>query len=66
MSATTGLADSATSNFDATTPPKASQLDPSLLGKLLVDLDKEVEEIKSSSDVDLEGIMTFQRAANYL
>lgn len=66
MPATTGLADSATSKFDSTTPPKNSQLDPSLVGQLLVNLDNEVEALKGNKEIDLEGIMTFQRAANYL
>lgn len=66
MAATTGLADAANTNFDATTPPKDSQLDRSVVGQLLVNLDKDVDALKAGKDVDLEGIMTFQRAANYL
>lgn len=50
--------------YDATTPPKASQLDPKLVGKLLVDLRSEIDHLKSSYDV--QAVMDFQRAANYL
>lgn len=62
--ATTGLADAAASKFDATTPPKPSLL-PAGVGKLLVNLDSQVSELKGS-DYDIEGVMDFQRAANYL
>lgn len=62
--ATTGLADSASTKYDATTPPKASQLDPGVVGKLLVDLSADIDKIKKSFDID--GVMDFQRAANYL
>jgi hypothetical protein len=64
--ATTGLAASKGSSFDATTPTKASSLSPDVAGKLLVNLDREVAALKESKDFDLEGLMTFQRVANYL
>lgn len=65
--ATTGLADAASSKFDAVTPPKDSQLDKSLVGQLLVNLDQQVQAVKDGKEkIDLEGIMAFQRAANYL
>lgn len=65
--ATTGLADSMTSKFDATTPPKASQLPADIVGKLLVNLDAQIGSLKADDQqIDIEGIMAFQRAANYL
>jgi hypothetical protein len=64
--ATTGLAASAGTKFDATTPPKDSLLPPDLAKQLLVDLSGDVEALKSNKEFDLEGLMWFQRAANYL
>lgn len=65
--ATTGLASSATTKFDAVTPPKPSSLPADLVGQLLVNLDKEIEQLKSDrSKLDLEGLLDFQRVANYL
>lgn len=64
--ATTGLAASSGSTFDATTPTKASSLSPDIAGKLLVNLDKNVTALKENKDFDLEGLLTFQRVANYL
>lgn len=64
--ATTGLADSANTRFDATTPPKPSSLDPKLCVQLLVDLHPQVQELRTKGNFDLEGVLAFQRAANYL
>ncbi|WWC90666.1 uncharacterized protein L201_005602 [Kwoniella dendrophila CBS 6074] len=64
--ATTGLASSATGKFDSTTPPKASSLPEELVRQLLVNLDSQISEIKSDKSFDLEGLLTYQRAANYL
>lgn len=65
--ATTGLASSSASKFDAVTPPKPSSLPADLVNQLLVNLDKEIEEISSKdSKFDLEGVLAFQRVANYL
>lgn len=64
--ATTGLAASAGTKFDATTPPKDSLLPPELAKQLLVDLSDEIKALQGNKDFDLEGLMWFQRAANYL
>lgn len=64
--ATTGLADSAVSAYDATTPTKPSSLDPNVVGKLLVDLSSQIKDIQARGAFDLEATMAFQRAANYL
>lgn len=64
--ATTGLADSDVTSFDATTPPKPSSLNPSICNQLLVDLTAQVKAIQSNASFDLEATMAFQRAANYL
>ncbi|BEJ06802.1 hypothetical protein CcaverHIS641_0400710 [Cutaneotrichosporon cavernicola] len=50
--------------YDATTPPKASTLDPKVIGPLLVDLRGEIDQLKKVYDV--QAVMDFQRAANYL
>lgn len=66
--ATTGLAASAASKFDATTPTKASLLSPEIAGKLLVNLDDRIQALKSQKEggLDLEGLLAFQHVANYL
>ena len=64
--ATTGLASSAATKFDATTPPKPSELPGDLVSKLLVNLDGQIETLKNDKSFDLEGLMTYQRAANYM
>ncbi|CED84556.1 phosphoketolase [Phaffia rhodozyma] len=48
--------------FDGSTAPKASSLDPALVNQLLVQLDPK----KDASSVDLEGLLAFQKAANYI
>lgn len=63
--ATTGLASSAATKFDAVTPPKPSSLPADLVNQLLVNLDSEIAQLKES-DFDLEGLLDFQRVANYL
>lgn len=53
--------------YDGRTPTKPSQLDPELVGKLLVNLDSQVNSLKSGDGaVDIESLLAFQRAANYL
>ncbi|KAF8331506.1 phosphoketolase [Cantharellus anzutake] len=48
-----------------TTPPKPSQLDPNAsIGSLAVQLD--VDSLFKSRNHDIEGILAFQRLANYL
>jgi len=64
--ATTGLASSAASKFDATTPPKPSSLPADVVDKLLVNLDDRIIKLKDGGKLDLEGLLTFQRATNYL
>jgi xylulose-5-phosphate/fructose-6-phosphate phosphoketolase len=65
--ATTGLASSSASKFDAITPPKPSSLPAGLVSQLLINLDSEIEALKSDkSKFDLEGLLAFQRVANYL
>ena len=67
MAATTGLASSAASKFDATTPAKASLLSPDVAGKLLVNLDDRIKSLRDNKDgLDLEGLLAFQHVANYL
>lgn len=65
---TTGLAASGHTNFDSTTPPKASALPADLVGQLLVDLKGDITELKSENGktFDLEGLLEYQRVANYL
>jgi len=66
--ATTGLASSATTKFDATTPTKASLLSPEIAGKLLVNLDDRIKTLRDQKEggLDLEGLLAFQHVANYL
>jgi xylulose-5-phosphate/fructose-6-phosphate phosphoketolase len=66
--ATTGLASSATTAFDATTPTKASLLSPEIAGKLLVNLDDRIQTLREQKEggLDLEGLLAFQHVANYL
>lgn len=64
--ATTGLAASAATKFDAVTPPKPSSLPAELVTKLLVNLDDEIKALKGNKEFDLEGLMTYQHVANYL
>jgi xylulose-5-phosphate/fructose-6-phosphate phosphoketolase len=66
--ATTGLASSATTAFDATTPAKASLLSPEIAGKLLVNLDDRIKTLREQKEggLDLEGLLAFQHVANYL
>lgn len=65
--ATTGLASSAATKFDAVTPPKPSSLPKDLVNQLLVNLDDQITQLKSDkAGFDLEGLLDFQRAANYL
>lgn len=64
--ATTGLAASAATKFDAVTPPKPSSLPADLVNQLLVNLDEDIKALKSKKEFDLEGLMEFQRVANYL
>jgi xylulose-5-phosphate/fructose-6-phosphate phosphoketolase len=65
--ATTGLASSAASKFDAVTPPKPSSLPSDIVSKLLVNLDDQISQLKSGkSKLDIEGLINFQRVANYL
>nr|XP_019044735.1 phosphoketolase [Kwoniella bestiolae CBS 10118]OCF23665.1 phosphoketolase [Kwoniella bestiolae CBS 10118] len=64
--ATTGLASSATGKFDSVTAPKASSLPEDLVRQLLVNLDSNIDELKSNKSFDLEGILAYQRTANYL
>lgn len=65
--ATTGLSDSAASKYDAVTPPKPSSLPADLVSQLLVNLDSQISDLKSDkSKLDLEGLLNFQRVANYL
>lgn len=48
--------------FDGSTPPKPSSLDANLVNQLLVQIDPK----EDASSVDLEGLLTYQRAANYI
>ncbi|WVR07520.1 hypothetical protein IAU60_004562 [Kwoniella sp. DSM 27419] len=64
--ATTGLASSATGKFDSVTPPKASSLPEDLVRQLLVNLDQDVSQLKDDKSFDLEGLLAYQRVANYL
>lgn len=67
MAATTGLASSGKTAFDATTPTKASLLSPEVAGKLLVNLDDRIQSLRGDdSKLDLEGLLAFQHVANYL
>lgn len=47
--ATTGLAAAGHTKYDATTPPKPSSLPQDVVGKLLVNLDKEIEVARKVS-----------------
>ena len=64
--ATTGLAASKGTKYDATTPPKPSSLPGDIVNQLLVNLDSEIASLKSDKKVDLEGLIAFQHVANYL
>lgn len=66
--ATTGLAASGHTAFDSTTPPKASSLPADLVNQLLVDLSGDVEQLKKQNgdSFDLQGLLEYQRVANYL
>nr|XP_019011514.1 phosphoketolase [Kwoniella pini CBS 10737]OCF50295.1 phosphoketolase [Kwoniella pini CBS 10737] len=64
--ATTGLASSAAGKFDSVTPPKSSSLPEDLVRQLLVNLDDKISELKSDKSLDLEGLLAYQRVANYL
>ncbi|WRT68449.1 uncharacterized protein IL334_005425 [Kwoniella shivajii] len=64
--ATTGLASSSTGKFDSVTAPKASSLPDDIVRQLLVNLDDKIKNLKNDKDFDLEGILAYQRAANYL
>jgi xylulose-5-phosphate/fructose-6-phosphate phosphoketolase len=68
--ATTGLASSTASEFDAVTPPRPSSLPREILEKLLVNLDDEIKDLQSNSGkengIDLEGLQFFQRTADYM
>ncbi|KAK6910444.1 hypothetical protein I203_104476 [Kwoniella mangroviensis CBS 8507] len=64
--ATTGLASSATGKFDSVTPPKASSLPEDLVKQLLVNLDDDIKQLKDDKSFDLEGLLAYQRTANYL
>ncbi len=66
--ATTGLADSAVGKYDAITPPKASSLPSDLVSQLLINLNEPIKALKAKKEggLDLEGLLEFQRVANYL
>nr|WRH23617.1 phosphoketolase [Naematelia aurantialba] len=66
--ATTGLASSGDSKFDGVTPPKPSSLPPDIVNQLLVNLDENISALKGKEEggLDLEGLLAFQRVANYL
>ncbi|WVO23080.1 uncharacterized protein IAS62_004425 [Cryptococcus decagattii] len=53
--------------LDAITPPKPSSLPSDIVKQLLINLDDKVEQLKSSKEgFDMEGLLAFQRVANYL
>lgn len=53
--------------LDAITPPKPSSLPSDIVNQLLVNLDDKVDQLKSSKEgLDMEGLLAFQRVANYL
>lgn len=53
--------------LDAVTPPKPSSLPPDIVTQLLINLDGKVDQLKSSKGgLDIEGLIAFQRVANYL
>lgn len=53
--------------LDAITPPKPSSLPFDIVKQLLINLDDKVEQLKSSKEgLDMEGLLAFQRVANYL
>lgn len=64
--ATTGLASSSTGKFDSVAPPKASSLPEDLVRQLLVNLDDQIKRLKNDKEFDLEGLLAYQRTANYL
>nr|XP_018261529.1 phosphoketolase [Kwoniella dejecticola CBS 10117]OBR83687.1 phosphoketolase [Kwoniella dejecticola CBS 10117] len=64
--ATTGLASSATGKFDSVTPPKPSSLPEDLVRQLLINLDDKIASLKDERSLDLEGLLAYQRTANYL
>ncbi|OCF37972.1 phosphoketolase [Kwoniella heveanensis CBS 569] len=64
--ATTGLASSSTGRFDSVAPPKASSLPEDLVRQLLVNLDDKIASLKDDKSFDLEGLLVYQRVANYL
>ncbi|WVR00042.1 hypothetical protein IAU59_007184 [Kwoniella sp. CBS 9459] len=64
--ATTGLASSSTGKFDSVAPPKASSLPEDLVRQLLINLDDKIASLKDDKSFDLEGLLAYQRAANYL
>lgn len=53
--------------LDAITPPKPSSLPPDIVTQLLINLDDKIDQLKSSKGgLDIEGLIAFQRVANYL
>lgn len=66
--ATTGLASSLASKYDAVTPPKPSSLPSDIVGKLLINLDDEIAALKSKKEggLDIEGLLAYQHVTNYL
>lgn len=53
--------------LDAITPPKPSSLPSDIVKQLLINLDDKVDQLKSSKEgLDMEGLLAFQRVANYL
>ncbi|KAK8854752.1 hypothetical protein IAR55_003491 [Kwoniella newhampshirensis] len=64
--ATTGLASSQAGKFDSVTAPKASSLPAELVNQLLVNLDDKIDQLKKGDSLDLEGLLAYQRVANYL
>ncbi|KAL7417777.1 putative phosphoketolase [Mrakia frigida] len=67
MPATTAQAEGGSfehTDFDGSTPPLPSSLDKEVVGQLLVSLDP--KSSKAVKELDLEGVLEFQRAANYL
>ena len=65
--ATTGLASSSATKFDAVTPPKPSSLPAELVGQLLVNLDDKIAALKGKQGaLDIEGLLAYQHVCNYL
>ncbi|ODO06787.1 hypothetical protein I350_04146 [Cryptococcus amylolentus CBS 6273] len=56
------------STLDAVTPPKPSSLPHDIVASLLVNLDSQADQLraKKQGGLDLEGLLYFQRAANYI